>query len=148
MIINEQSFTIAPMFLSRFLSPQTERVYAALRILVGFLMVVHGAQKFGFLGAPPAPLAAFSQVWFGGIIEIVGGLLVLVGLLTVPAAFLVSGTMAVAYTQFHWKLQLGVATFPSKNGGELALVFAFVFLFIACRGAGIASIDGALARRR
>ena len=72
----------------------------------------------------------------------------MIGLWGVPAAFLVSGTMAVAYVQFHWKLQLGAGFFPSQNQGELALVYCFLFLYIACRGAGLASLDGKLARQR
>ena len=134
--------------LSRFLSPHTERVYALLRIVAGFLMAMHGAQKFGLLGPTSHPIAAFSQVWIGGWIELIGGLLVMIGLFTVPAAFLLSGTMAVAYTQFHWKLQLGAGLLPIKNQGELALVYCFLFLFFACKGPGLASVDGLLARRR
>jgi len=136
------------MWLSRFLSPHAERVFAALRILVGFLMAIHGAQKFGLLGPMPMAIEPFSQLWIGAWIELVGGLLVMVGLFAVPAAFLISGTMAVAYIQFHWKLQLGAAILPAKNGGEPALVFCFLFLYIACHGAGLASVDAWLARRR
>ena len=134
--------------LSRFLAPHTERVYALLRIIVGFLMALHGAQKFGLLGPTPHPIPPFSQVWFGGWIELIGGLLVMIGLFTVPAAFLVSGTMAVAYIQFHWKLQLGAALLPIVNQGELALVYCWLFLYIACKGPGLWSVDGLLARRR
>lgn len=134
--------------LSRFLAPHAERVYGLLRIVVGLLMAVHGGQKFGLLGPPRSPTVAFSQIWFGAWIEIVGGLLVALGLFTAPAAFLVSGTMAVAYTQFHWKFQLGAALWPAKNGGEPALVFCLLFLYIACRGPGLASVDARLARRR
>jgi putative oxidoreductase len=134
--------------LSRFLAPHTERVYALLRILVGFLMAIHGGQKFGLLGPMPSPIPAFSQVWIGGWIELIGGLLVMIGLFTVPAAFVVSGTMAVAYIQFHWKLQLGAALLPMVNKGEMAFVYCFLFLFIACKGPGLASVDLLLARRR
>jgi len=87
-------------------------------------------------------------VWIGGWIELIGGLLVMIGLLTVPAAFVVSGTMAVAYIQFHWKLQLGAALLPMVNQGEMAFVYCFLFLFIACKGPGLASVDALLARRR
>lgn len=111
-------------------------------------MAMHGAQKFGLVGKLPRPIEAFSQAWIGGWIELVGGLLVAIGLFTVPAAFLVSGTMAVAYTQFHWKLQLGAGLLPLNNGGELALVYSLVFLFIACHGPGAASLDQLRTRRR
>jgi putative oxidoreductase len=134
--------------LRRFLAPYVEHAYALLRMVSGFLMFVHGGQKFGLLGPPQFPTSVLSQIGIGGIIEIVCGVLVMIGLFTVPAAFLLSGTMAVAYIQFHWKFQLGVMLFPSKNAGELALVFCLSFLYMACRGAGIASVDGLLARRR
>ena len=134
--------------LSRFLAPHAERAYALLRFVSGFSMAVHGAQKFGLLGPFPFPLPVFSQLWFGAWIEIVGGLLVMAGLLAVPAAFLVSGTMAVAYIQFHWKLQLGEALFPAKNGGEPALIFCLLFLYFACRGPGTPSVDAVITRRR
>lgn len=123
-------------------------VYVALRSVCGLLMAMHGAQKFGLVGKLPRAIEAFSQAWIGGWIELVGGLLVAIGLFTVPAAFLVSGTMAVAYIQFHWKLQLGAGFLPFNNGGELALVYSFVFLFIACHGPGAASLDQLRARRR
>jgi putative oxidoreductase len=71
----------------------------------------------------------------------VAGLLISLGFLTVYAAFLASGTMAVAYTQFHWKFAFDSSFYPGVNKGELALVYAFLFLFIACRGAGAASLD-------
>jgi putative oxidoreductase len=134
--------------LHRYLAPHAERAFALLRIVSGLLMAIHGATKFGLLGAPPFPIPPFSQIWIGGVIEVVGGLLVMIGLATVPAAFILSGTMAVAYIQFHWKLQLGAALLPAKNGGEPALVFCLLFLYIACHGAGIASVDALLGRRR
>jgi putative oxidoreductase len=134
--------------LSRFLAPHAERAYVLLRVVAGLLLAMHGAQKFGLLGPAPFQLVTFSQLWFGGWIEMVCGLLVALGLFAVPAAFLLSGTMAVAYIQFHWKLQLGPALLPAKNGGEPALVFCLLFLFMACRGPGSPSVDAALARRR
>ena len=127
--------------LSRQLSPLTETVYAALRIVAGLLFACHGLQKiFGLLTEQQPPVG--SQLWFGGLIELVAGLLIAVGLFTVWAAFLASGTMAVAYIQFHWKLAFDAGFFPVVNKGELAVIYAFLFLFIACRGAGKASLDG------
>jgi len=129
--------------LTRALAPLTEPVYAALRIVAGLLFAFHGVQKvFGVLTEFQPPVG--SQLWIGGVIELVAGLLVAVGLFTVWSAFLASGTMAVAYVQFHWKLAFGASFFPTVNKGELAVVYAFVFLYIACRGAGRASIDGKL----
>jgi putative oxidoreductase len=113
---------------------------ALLRIVTGFIFSFHGAQKI--LGVfsqfqPPA----WSQLWFGGIIELVCGLMVLLGLQTRAAAFLSSGTMAVAYIQYHWKFQLGAQLFPAINKGELALLYSLVFLLIACRGGVKWSLD-------
>src|SRR3990167_7967018 len=110
----------------------TDSAYALLRIVTGFMFAFHGVQKmFGVLSDFRPTVG--SQVWFGGIIELVGGLLVLLGLQTRAAAFLCSGTMAVAYFQFHWKLQMGPNFFPTINQGELAALYCFVFLLIACR---------------
>ena len=107
--------------------------YALLRIMAGFMLAFHGAQKIlGVLSDFQPPVG--SQLWFGGLIELIGGLLVLVGFQTRWAAFLCSGTMAVAYFQFHWKFQFGQAFFPAINQGELAVLYCFVFFLIACRG--------------
>jgi putative oxidoreductase len=75
-----------------------------------------------------------SQLWIGGLIELLGGLAILLGWKTRIAAFLCSGMMAVAYFQFHWKFQFGPKFFPAINEGELAALYCFVFLYLACRG--------------
>jgi len=117
------------------LAKYTDQAYALLRIVAGFMFSFHGAQKIlGILSEFQPP--AGSQLWFGGLIELIGGGLVMVGWQTRWAAFLCSGEMAVAYFQFHWKFQLGSAFFPAINKGELAALYSFVFLLIACRGAG------------
>jgi putative oxidoreductase len=127
--------------LTRLLAPLTEPVYAILRIVTGLLFATHGVQKiFGVLTEHQPPVG--SQLWIGGVIELVTGVLIAVGLFTVWSAFLASGTMAVAYLQFHWKFAFGAAFFPVVNKGELAVVYAVLFLYIACRGAGRASFDG------
>jgi putative oxidoreductase len=82
-----------------------------------------------------------SQLWFGGLIELVCGLAVMLGFQTRIAAFLASGEMAVAYFQFHWKFQLGPQFFPAVNKGELAALYCFVFFLIACRGGVKWSLD-------
>lgn len=119
--------------------------YAALRIVAGLLFLFHGLQKiFGMYGGKAMPL--MSQMGLAGIIEVVGGALVMVGLFTVPAAFIASGEMAVAYFQAHQPSGF----WPIQNRGELAALYCFVFLFIATRGAGLLSIDRVLggAKRR
>jgi len=121
--------------------------YVLLRVFAGLLFAFHGVQKvLGLLVTGPAP-ALDLQKMVGGWIELVGGVLVAAGFLTRWAAFVCSGTMAVAYLQFHWKGQWDAGFFPIVNGGELAVLYAFVFLFIACKGPGPASVDGRRARR-
>ncbi len=114
--------------------------FAALRIVAGVLMACHGFQKlFGVYG-PTADVG--SQFWIGGILELAGGLLVALGWYARLAAFVLSGQMAVAYFQFHWKLQFaGYKFLPIVNRGEDAVVYCFVFLFIWAHGAGRYSLD-------
>ncbi|MBL9089073.1 MAG: DoxX family protein [Planctomycetia bacterium] len=121
--------------------------YVLLRVFAGLLFAFHGVQKvLGLLVTGPAPTLDLQKT-IGGWIELVGGVMIAVGFQTRWAAFVCSGTMAVAYLQFHWKGQLDAGFFPIVNRGELAVVYAFVFLFIACKGPGPASVDGELARR-
>jgi putative oxidoreductase len=101
----------------------------------------HGMQKILGVLSTFQP-AVGTQMWFGGMIELTCGLLIALGLITRWGAFLASGTMAVAYTQFHWKLALGANFFPGVNKGELALLYSFLFLLIACKGGGRFSLDG------
>ncbi|HEY5923929.1 MAG TPA: DoxX family protein [Kofleriaceae bacterium] len=120
--------------------------YAALRIVAGFMFLFHGTQKlFSFPVAKEMP-ALWSQKWFGGVIELVAGSLIMLGLFTRPAAFIASGMMAVAYIQFHWKGALGMDLLPLVNRGELAALYCFVFLLIWAKGAGSISIDRQLGR--
>jgi len=122
--------------------------YAALRIVTGSMLTVHGLQKIFGLFTENAQPALGSQLWVGGIIELVCGALVAVGLFTRPAAFLASGMMAVAYTQFHWQLRFaGNMWLPQVNKGELAVAYCFVFLFIFARGAGVAALDGLFGKK-
>ena len=115
--------------------------YALMRIVTGLMFFFHGVQKIlGVFSDHPQPLI-WSQMWIGGIIELAGGLLVGLGLWTRLAAFLCSGEMAVAYFQFHWKFQLGPNLFPAVNHGEMAVLYCFVFFFIACRGGVKWSLD-------
>jgi putative oxidoreductase len=131
--------------LTRLLSPRVDLAYTFLRVVSGLMFLCHGLQKiFGFLTDTQPPVG--SQIWIGGILELVGGSLVALGLCTRIAAFIASGMMAVAYTQFHWKGALDTNFFPVVNKGELALLYAFLFLYVACRGGGPWSIDALRSR--
>ena len=127
--------------LVRILEPRTEAAYVLLRVVAGLMFAFHGAQKlFGVLIDSQPPVG--SQLWFGAILELGAGVAIAAGFFTAWAAFLASGTMAVAYVQFHWKLDFGEKFFPAVNNGELALLYSLLFLFVACRGGGRWSIDG------
>jgi len=122
-----------------FLAPHTDRIYAAFRIVTGFLFLCHGLQKvFGAFGGTGPGQMPVPMFWTAGIIELLGGLLVMIGLRANWAAFLCSGLMAAAYFIAHQ----GNALFPSENRGELAALYCFVFLFIASKGSGTWSVDG------
>ena len=123
------------------------RLLSLLRIVAALIFLVHGAQKLlGFPpmapgGSMPAPL---TLLWFGGILELFGGLLLLVGLFSRPVAFILSGEMAVAYWMFH----APQGPIPALNGGDAAILYCFVFLYIAAAGPGSWSLDSWLGRRR
>jgi len=122
------------------LAKYEDQAYALMRIVAGFMFSFHGAEKvLGLLGASQPAIG--SQIWIGGVIELVGGVAIMLGLRTRWAAFICSGEMAVAYFQFHWKFQMGTAFFPIVNKGEIAVLYCFVFLLIACKGAGIWNLD-------
>ena len=124
------------------LEQYSDDAYALLRIVAGLMFLFHGVQKIFGVVTEPEHIPQFgSQIWIGGIIELVGGLFVMLGFRTRISAFLCSGMMAVAYVQFHWMLQLDSKFFPAINQGEMALLYSFVFLLIACRGAGRWSVD-------
>jgi putative oxidoreductase len=112
--------------------------YALMRIVTGLLFLWHGTSKlFAFPVPPPGEAPAFV-LYVAGPLELVGGILVMIGLYTRPTAFVMSGLMAAAYWMAHG-LQ---ALFPVQNHGELAVLYCFVFLFISAQGAGMWSIDG------
>ena len=128
-----------------FMRNYSGETYALLRIVAGFLFFWHGSQKI--LGFPPYPTpeaaAQAAQapafiIWTAGLIELIGGLLVMVGLFTRWAAFLASGLMGFAY----WMAHGFQAPLPIQNHGELAAIYCFVFLYISARGGGKWSFDG------
>ena len=125
--------------LGRFAEP----AYALLRIVAGVLFMMHGAQKLlGMFGGQQVPM--MTQPWVAGVIELVGGVLIAIGLLTSIAAFIASGEMAAAYFIAHapdgW--------IPLLNKGELPVLYCFLFLYIATHGAGIWSVDAVTGKPR
>jgi putative oxidoreductase len=120
---------------------------SVLRIMTALVFLNAGAMKiFAFPhGMPPdGGTASFpSQIWVGGVLELVGGALLLVGLFTRPAAFLMSGMMAVAYFQFHFP----AGFWPSANGGVAAITCCFIWLYISAAGPGPWSVDARLRSR-
>jgi putative oxidoreductase len=122
------------------LSRYSPHLLALLRIIAGLLFLAHGLVKlFGFpAGAQPGQVPLFGLMGAGAIIELVTGTLIMLGLFTRPAAFLAAGQMAVAYWMFH----APSGFYPILNGGELAILYCFVFLYLAAAGAGAFSLDG------
>ena len=130
-----------------FFTTWTPRAQALLRIVTAYLYLMHGTAKL--LGVPHVAsfdkLTIFSLMGLAGTLELVGGLLILVGLFTRPAAFILCGEMAFAYFMAH--APQGNVLVPMMNRGELAVLYCFVFLFFATAGAGAWSIDAARRRR-
>ena len=116
-------------------------IYAVTRIVLGGLFACHGAQKvlglLGGAGGSGEPANLVSLIGLAGVIELVGGLMIAVGFFAGYAAFLASGQMAVAYFTVH----LPRGFWPIQNGGELAVLYCFAFLYIAAKGSGIWSIN-------
>jgi len=119
------------------------RVLSILRIVTAFMFMQHGAQKiFSFPAAARSEFDLFSLIGVAGVLELFGGALLLIGLLTRPVAFVLSGLMAVAYFMVHAPQDF----WPLNNGGELAALFSFVFLYIWVAGGGSWSVDNLLKR--
>lgn len=123
--------------MTRWLGRFSPYLYALLRIAAGFLFFQHGLPKlFGGFGRS-APAELFSQMGLAGLIEVIGGALISIGLFTSPVAFIASGEVAWAYFQAHAPRGF----WPITNGGELAALYCFVFLYFAAMGSGKFSID-------
>ncbi len=121
--------------------------YLLLRVVAGWMFFQAGAVKlFGWYGGMPGgmKLVFLSQTWVGGVLEVFGGIAIMLGLFTRPVAFVLSGEMAVAYWQFHAPM----GTWPVQNQGVPAVLYCFVYLFMAAQGGGEFSLDAWLEKRR
>lgn len=128
-------------------SPWTGRMLAIFRIVAGAIFVSAGTTKvFGFPPGPPdvPPFDPLTQIGIGALLEVVGGLAIVLGLFTRPVAFVLAGEMAVAYWQFHAPASI----FPTVNMGIPAVLYCFFFLYLTFAGAGAWSLDAVIARRR
>src|SRR5215204_2464618 len=131
--------------MNEFLSSWAPRILSVLRIITGFLFLWHGSQKlFAFPPSPQMPPADAFMI-FAGVLEFGGGLLILLGLFTRWVAFILCGMMAVAYWMAHGTS--GKGFLPLMNGGELAVLYCFVFLYFFFAGGGVWSLDNLLLRR-
>jgi putative oxidoreductase len=137
------SITLEVTHMETILGRYSATLYALLRIVAGFLFFQHGLPKlFGGFGSK-GPVELTSQMGLAGVIEVFGGAAIALGLFTSPIAFIASGEMAVAYFQAH----VPRGFWPIENGGELAALYCFVFLYFAAAGSGKWSLDSAFRRR-
>jgi len=118
-------------------------VLSLVRIMTALLLLQYPLSKFLAFPAAMRPPGMFSLIWFAGVIEIVGGALLLIGLFTRPVAFVLSGLLAFAYFIGHAPRGF----YPLTNGGEAAVLFCFIFLYIACAGGGPIGLDAMRGRR-
>ena len=125
------------------LGKYTAQIYSILRIVTGLLFLAHGTSKL--LGFPSASMSPplLSLGGLAGVLELVGGVLIVLGLFTRPVAFVLSGEMAFAYFIGHAPKSI----FPVLNGGDAAVLYCFVFLYIAAAGGGLWSLDAAAGRK-
>lgn len=116
----------------------TPRLLDVVRIVAAVLLLEHGTQKLFAMPPPMMPQPApYTLIWFAAVIEVVGGLLLALGLFTRPVAFLLSGEMAFAYFIGHAPKSF----WPAVNGGDAAILFCFLFLYLSAVGAGPWSVD-------
>ena len=128
-------------------SPWTGRMLSILRIVTGAVFFTSGSMKL--FGYPPSPVpmppfTILSQMGIGGLLEVIGGTLIVIGLFTRPVAFVLAGEMAVAYFQFHFPQSF----FPTVSNGVPAVLDCFIFLYLMLAGGGPWSVDAMIARRR
>ena len=133
------------MSIESFTSAWTPKVLGVLRIVTGFLFTAHGTQKvLNFPATEKGAAELFSFMGFAGALEVVGGLLIILGLFTRVTAFVLSGMMAVAYFMAH----APAGFLPIVNKGELAVIYSFVFLYLSFAGGGAFSMDRLLSRAK
>ena len=128
-------------------APWPGRMLAVFRIVAGAVFISFGMMKlFNYPPMPPGqpPVQLMSEVGLAGVLELVGGILITIGLLTRPVAFILAGEMAVAYFKYHYPTSF----FPSVNMGTPAIMYCFFFLYLVFAGAGRWSVDAAIAGRR
>jgi putative oxidoreductase len=128
-------------------SPWTDRMLSILRIVAGLTFLTAGTMKiFGFPPLPPGmpPIALMSQLGIAGLLEVIGGTLLVLGLFVRPVSFVLAGEMAVAYFQAHFPQSF----FPTVNNGVPAVLYCFIFLYFVFAGGGAWSMDAAIARSR
>jgi putative oxidoreductase len=121
------------------------RLLSVLRIVAALTFLEHGAQKL--LGFPPSPMPMpppLSLLWVAGVLELFGGLLLLIGLVSRPVAFVLAGEMAVAY----WTVHFPKGPFPALNMGDAAILYCFIFLYLSAAGPGPWSLDAQRGRGR
>lgn len=132
---------------ARIIFPPSGYILSLLRAVIGLLFTCHGAQKlfgvFGGVGGHGAKAAMLSLIWVAGVLEFFGGLLILFGLFTRCVAFILCGEMAIAYFRSH----APHGFWPIRNGGELAVLYCFIFLYLFAVGGGPLSLD-AIVRKR
>ena len=126
-----------------FLKPYTSQMLSILRIVSGLLFLQHGTTKY--LSIPVTKFSGASPMTMGGaagLFELIGGAMLVLGIFTRPVAFILSGVMAVAYFMVHFPLNF----YPILNGGELAALYSFVFLFLSAAGGGSISVDALMGK--
>ncbi|HET7923208.1 MAG TPA: DoxX family protein [Gammaproteobacteria bacterium] len=132
------------MFDRKFLDAWSPRLLSVLRIIVGFLFIAHGSSKLLHYPGDMGHVALFSLIGLAGLLELVGGALIILGLFTRPVAFILSGEMAFAYFMAH----APSGFWPYLNHGEAAVYYCFTFLYFAAAGGGTWALDRFIGRKR
>jgi putative oxidoreductase len=127
--------------------PWPSRLLALFRVVAGLMFITAGTMKLFGYPPSPVPMPAFepmTEIWWAGVLEVFGGLAIVLGFFTRPVSFLLAGEMAIAYFQGHAPQSF----FPTVNNGVAAVLYCFLFLYLTVAGAGAWSIDSLIASRR